>query len=87
MLGTMYLKTTCSRAWRSWRTRSPPLGGAAEAPPEAELQDMLAEDQEDLRANQFLNMGHRFMLAGENMDAPELLGQRSQASKLGECSD
>ena len=62
-------------------------GGPAEALPEAELQEMLVEDQEDLRANQFLNMGHRFMFEGKNMDAPELLGQRSQASELGECSD
>ena len=59
----------------------------AEAPPEAELQEILAEDREDPRAIQFLNMGHRFMLEGENMDAPELMGQRSQASELGECSD
>ena len=61
--------------------------GAAKAPPEAELQEMLAEDWEDLRANQFLNMGYRFMLEDNNMDTPELLGQHSQASELGECSN
>ena len=61
--------------------------GATKALPEAELQVMLAEDREDLRANQFLNMGYRFMLEDNNMDTPQLLGQRSQASELGECSN
>jgi len=44
-------------------------------------------NREDLRANQFLNMGHRFMLEGDDVDALELLGQRSLASELGECSN
>ena len=48
---------------------------------------MLVENQTDPRANQFLNMGHRFMLEGDDVDALELMGQRSQASELGECSN
>ena len=62
-------------------------GGPDKAPPEAELQTMLAENWEDPRANQFLNMGHGFMLERDDMDALELLGQHRHASELGECSD
>ena len=69
------------------RQSSVAAGEPAKAPQEAELQVMLVENQEDPRANQFLNMGHRFMLEGDDVDALELLGQRSQASELGECSN
>ena len=62
-------------------------GGPDKAPPEAELQTMLAENWEDPRANQFLNMGYKFMLEGDDVDALELLGQRRQASEFGECSN
>ena len=62
-------------------------GRPTKVPPEADLKAMLAENWEDPRAKQFLNMGHRFMLEGNGVDALELLGQRSQASELGECSN